>query len=255
VASHPPIVLLHGWGFGPSVFESFSRTLGLETDVLTPALSGYDGVRIEHAAEIETQEILDLHVRTVVEAMLVWSHGPTSNQPAILVGWSMGGLVALRVAQRHPEWVDHVVLLTSLPLFVQAHEWPAGWHSQTSEDFLKLLDGDPEGAIRRLAILSAHGDENGPRVRRLLLKSTTGATGDVLSRDMRLLLGTDLRSAMRALARPVRCILGERDQVLGPHSNRALESLLSQGAITTVPGTGHAPFLSQPEWVARQVLS
>lgn len=259
---NPPIVLIHGWGFGPSAFDGFTETLARKTNVLTPALSGY-GENVDGGLVSQPQEVLDLHVRTVVESIGTWDHlrlpTPASTHstpaPAIIVGWSMGGLVALRLAQLHPEWVDHVVLLTSLPRFMQAEDWPAGWTAETSDHFQTLLNHDPQAAIRRLALLSSLGDANAPMVRRQLLKSTSSASPNVLMRDMRLLMKTDLRHLMRTLARPIRCLLGEGDQVIGPHSQQALAALLPHAAITTVPGTGHAPFLSQPERIANYLLS
>lgn len=97
--AYPPrsVVLVHGAGSGPWVFDGWASTFP-GADVIAPDL----------------QEGLDLQSASMTDyARAVAFAAENRARPLLLVGWSMGGLVAMMAA--HPAAADGLVLLESSP--------------------------------------------------------------------------------------------------------------------------------------------
>jgi pimeloyl-ACP methyl ester carboxylesterase len=101
--SGPPLVLVHGWTGAASNFSELAPLLARRFRVLVPDLPGHGGSSPLPAAP--NMDAYADRVRDVAahEGML----------PLAVVGHSMGGLVALRLALRRPEEVSVLVLAAS----------------------------------------------------------------------------------------------------------------------------------------------
>ncbi len=97
----PPLVLVHGLGGAAWNFTDLAPLLASRHRVLIPDLPGHGGT--EPLPELESLSALAGHVAAVAE------HEDMS--PAALVGYSMGGPVALRLAVDRPEAVSSLVLV------------------------------------------------------------------------------------------------------------------------------------------------
>lgn len=90
------LVLVHGFTQGPGSWAEVVARLGPGYDVVTPTLPGHGGAgAVTGTFEEEA-------------ASLAEAVGPT---PAVWVGYSMGGRLALRVALDRPDLVEGLVLL------------------------------------------------------------------------------------------------------------------------------------------------
>jgi pimeloyl-ACP methyl ester carboxylesterase len=96
----PPLVLLHGLAGAAANWLELTGTLGLHHRLLVPELPGHGG-----SAPLPAAPSLDAYADRV---RLVAAH--EDALPASFVGHSLGGLVALRLALRHPEDVRALVL-------------------------------------------------------------------------------------------------------------------------------------------------
>ena len=121
----PPLVLLHGLTGAASNFAELAPMLAERSRVLIPELPGHGG-----SAPLPAAPSLDPYaerVRLVAER--------EGMLPAVLVGHSLGGLVALRLAMRAPEAVRGVVLAGAAGI-ASATRWAAFW--LTVFGYLKL---------------------------------------------------------------------------------------------------------------------
>lgn len=113
VGAGPPVVLLHGSGPGVNALANWQATLqGLSGDyrVLAPDMVGY-GETARPAGTIYGVSTWVRHVMSFLDRMDLGT--------VHLIGNSMGGLVALHIAQLHPERVGKLVLMgTPGPSFV-----------------------------------------------------------------------------------------------------------------------------------------
>lgn len=97
----PPLVLVHGLGGAAVNFTEIAPFLARRRRVLIPDLPGHGGT--DPLPQIESLSDLAGHVAAVGE------HEGMSS--AAVLGYSMGGLVSLRLAARRPEAVSSLVLV------------------------------------------------------------------------------------------------------------------------------------------------
>ncbi|HET6695867.1 MAG TPA: alpha/beta fold hydrolase [Gaiellaceae bacterium] len=97
----PPLVLVHGLGGAAWNFTDLAPLLAARHRVLIPDLPGHGGT--DPLRELESLSALSAHVAAVVEH--------EEMAPAAVVGYSMGGPVALRLAVDRPEAVSALVLV------------------------------------------------------------------------------------------------------------------------------------------------
>lgn len=167
----------------------------------------------------------------------------------LLVGWSMGGSSALRLACRCPEKVAGLVLLAATPRMM---EDPAtGWRGMTPRRLEALryglrltrgegLFGAPDGV---LSPYEADDEEN-------------------LERGLKYLLETDVRAELERVYLPPRgtcrapavaVIQSEHDGIVRPSNAAYLAHVFPSASVSMIPGSDHAVPLSSPALVDRAV--
>lgn len=108
----PSILLLHGAGLGGWMWDAQRTRLSATHEVLTPDLPG-------HGANSGTDYTTNADAVDGL-AQLLESHG---GGPAAVLGFSLGGQLALELACRYPTLVDRVSVVSSLMLPLR---WPGG---------------------------------------------------------------------------------------------------------------------------------
>ncbi len=114
----PPVVLVHGLTGAASNFVSLAPLLASRFRVLVPELPGHGGSPPLAAAPNLDALAEPVHAAASAEGML----------PAVVVGHSLGGLVALRLAMRRPDAVRGLVLAGAAGI-ASATRWAEFWLS------------------------------------------------------------------------------------------------------------------------------
>ncbi|WP_308798874.1 alpha/beta fold hydrolase [Agromyces silvae] len=99
------LVLIHGGGVGPWMWRAQADAFSTRFDVCTPTLPGHDPAR--PGEEFGDHEAA---ARSVAEQAGLDRPGP----PATVVGFSLGGQVALTLAAMHPDRVGRLVVVSSI---------------------------------------------------------------------------------------------------------------------------------------------
>lgn len=228
-------VLLHGWAMNSAVWQPVLLQLPDSINPLCIDLPGYG-----ESAGIDAGT-LDEYVEHVATQI---------THPVLLVGWSLGGLVSLRLAQRYPEKVSALLQVATNPKFVQGSEWPAAIEAGVFDQFAASLERDVVKTIRRFLALQVRGTETSMQTVRELqaVIDERGLPGiEALFAGLKILSGTDLTEALPALECPVSWLLGEKDALVPIDLAGALKQISPDIDIHTVAGAGHAPFISHPD--------
>ena len=157
---------------------------------------------------------------------------------AVLVGWSMGGSTALRLALEFPEKIRGLVLVAATARMMKAANW-AGMSERrlaALELGLKMTKGEgffgtPEGKPK---VYMVDSDRN-------------------LKRGLEYLRTTDLRlrlidlMASGKLHCPVRIFQSERDGIVRPENAKFLEAVFPGSLVEMIPGAEHALPVTIPD--------
>ena len=177
---------------------------------------------------------------------------------AAVLGWSLGGMVALELARSRPGDLAALVLIATTPCFLARDDWPAGMNPGVLDGFAAGLAGDYRRTLSNFLALQTWGDENASQALRSLranLDSHGEPDPQALIAGLGILRTADLRDALAAITVPSLVIAGEHDRITPVAAGRELASRLPSARFVEVPKAGHAPFLSHPETVRREVES
>ena len=169
----------------------------------------------------------------------------------ILVGWSMGGSSALRLAARWPEKIAGLVLIAATPRMMEEKE--SGWKGMSPRRLEALRYG--------LVMTKGMGVFGVPEGKPNPYLADEPAN---LERGLKYLLETDLRADLEQLRTtnheprttfPVHIFHSERDGIVRPENAAYLQKVFSQASVTMVPGTEHALSIFIPELIDEAVDS
>lgn len=233
------VVLLHGWGFSAAIWEGLARRLAPRFRVHAPDLPGYG------AAPACSPYTLDGMAEAVSRAAPRRCH---------VVGWSLGGEVALAWARRAPRQVRRLALIGATPCFAARAGWPCGTPRAVLREFGRRLAGDRAGTLTRFIAAQGGGDARAGRLAGPLARAGADAAPDrVLAAGLHVLLAADLRGKLHAVSQPTLVLHGWHDRIVPPAAGRRLAAALPDARFELMRACGHAPFLSQPGQVAQRL--
>jgi pimeloyl-[acyl-carrier protein] methyl ester esterase len=175
-------------------------------------------------------------------------------QPLAVLGWSLGGLVAMQWAIARPARISRLALVCTTPKFVAGPDWPHAMAEATLARFGDELHVAWKLTVQRFLALQVHNSEHG-RATLAAMREQLWARGEpsrpALADMLAVLATADLRTRAARLARPALVVAGSRDTLCWPAAGRWLASALPDARFVEIAGSAHAPFLShRDEFVA-----
>ena len=217
------LVLLHGWGSSSACWRSALPLLRNHFNVTLVDLPGH-GRSADYVASFEqfTRDLFD-----------------QLPAQAIYLGWSLGGMIATRIAADFPERVTALITVASNPSFIQRDDWPAAMPAATFADFLARFNQNPARGIKRFDLLQG------------------GVAGSELGNPetqydlLHWLAELDNRQSIDQLRCPSLFLFGEKDGLV-PVAVR--QQIKPSENVRVFPDSGHQIFLEEPEAFWTEVL-
>lgn len=235
----PPLLFLHGIA-GRLDEHTFLERLAASYRVYAPELPGYG----ESSGEELFEDMLDfaLHGWDVLDRL-----GLAERRP-VLVGHSLGGMIAAEMACLAPRALSRLVLVDPLGLWLDEHPVP-DLFSWLPFEFADFLFHDQERGVALLTggagfeELTAMGDFMVANARRL------GTAGKMLFPvpDRR------LSKRLYRLTTETLLVWGEDDQLVPPVYAGPWAELLPRATVARVAGAGHMLPYEQPQELADRV--
>ncbi len=242
----PPVLLLNGSMMTMGAWEPLAAPLG-ET---------YKVIRCDFRGQIfspgEAEPRLEAHVADVVALL-----GSLGLQSVHLAGTSFGGLVAVRLAELHPERVASLAAITAAAK-VDDEFWEGS--AQVRDAALAAAAGGDGGKVLDLILpvtyspeyLEANAELLGAHRRQTALLPATWYRG--IAAIISSIEGLDLTPDLPRIQCPTLVLAGEKDQMFPLERSRALAAAIPGARFEAVPGGSHAIVIEKPAEVARILL-
>lgn len=225
----PSILLLPGLACDAELFQHQAAALGLHGAV----------------------HISDAHSRFATlpaMAAALWAEHPGRQ---VLVGASMGGMLALELHRQAPKRVAAIALLGS----TARPDTPELISVRTKACEL-FANGRIDEVLRANVLFAFH--PNSARapglVDRYLAMLRRAGGAQLISQNRAVMVRVDSRPQLSHITCPVLVACGEADQLTPPEHAREMAALMPHAQLDFVPGAGHMLTMEQPERVTALLL-
>ena len=233
-----PIVFIHGWGVNSGVWQPSVEFFSKSCQVITVDLPGFG---LNAGASIQTYTIE--HIAELIEQKI--------TQPAVIIGWSLGGLIATEIAHSFKDKVRGLITIASSPMFVEGNQWPgikpnvlAMFHQHLASDPRKTIDN----FLKIQAMGSPHIRQDIKKIQQLVMAHPLPSKV-TLENSLALLQTTDQRQKLATMGgnQPFLRLYGTMDSLVPKAVISQIDRLAPTSDKIVVVGASHAPFISHAE--------
>lgn len=226
--------MLHGWGMHSGLLREFAMQIAQHYQVILVDLPGHG-----HSAA------LDQYSMATVVAELACA----LPEPAVWLGWSMGGSVALQMAVDYPDQVKGLILVCANPKYSTSDDWPMAMDNKVLQEFVTAVRENDQITLAKFTGLMTQGE--GKQTRELLrfvrkrLPIAPTADRNALLWGLDILQNADFRTVFSKTSQPLSVLLGEHDPLIPYRVADQIKLLHPDADIQIIENAGHVPFLSQ----------
>lgn len=243
------LVLIHGWGFDSRIWQPFIPYIGDQWKVRLVNLPGYVGSEKQPVGSNKYMSI-----EQITDAI-----DQQTPKHATLLAWSLGGLIAMKLAARRVD-ISGLLLIACSPCFVNKKDWPHGIDPVDFNQLEDRLNSDKRKTLQGFAGLVAVG-ESQPRPTINKLSSYFSAAKNTvpgiktLQTGLTLLKTEDLRDTLQSQRCPTVMLFGENDVLVKRSTGSAIKKIRADIKTAEISGAGHAPFFTRPQETAGALMN
>ncbi len=245
-----PIIFVHGWAMNSLVWKYQIDELSRDFQVIVVDLRGHGksecGIRnAEYGFNIFVQDLKELINFLDIEKFT-------------LVGWSMASFIIARYYFKYPEDVKKLIFIGGTPKFLSENDYFYGQPVIMAKRLEQNLKRDYKNHIREFCgklFISGEriDDSNLSEFESLMFNEDFPPSSDVVLQTLNSLLKDDIRDNLKNIKVPTLIIHGSIDKICPVGAGRYMAKKIPDSKLIILEGVGHAPFLTQPERVNREI--
>jgi pimeloyl-[acyl-carrier protein] methyl ester esterase len=215
------LAFFHGWGASGTIWRRQAEAFGDNCLVFTPDIAAWEPEWFQrYLAGLSLTE-------------------------AVLVGWSLGGMLLAEVLSRNPGLQPRALVLVGVAAyFCRRDDHPWGQPAGTVRAMRRALRGEPQRVLAEFAeTCLAPGEAPFGAEARAAFQPP--GSGENLAAGLDCLLRQDLRDSLCRLPPGGAIIQGEADAVVPPAQAQYLHQRLPGSRLYLLKGAGHLPFMTQ----------
>lgn len=238
-----PVILIHGFPLNHTMWASQIEALPDKHRVIAYDIRGHGESDVGGG-----QYTMDLFVNDLI---VLLDH--LKIEKAVLCGLSMGGYIALRALERHPERVGALVLCdtrseadsdeTRVKRFAAVESIKEKGVPLFAEGFVKSAFAPETFTNHPGAVQNVKG--------MILTNSSLGICSALLAMAFR----TDTTVSLSQIKIPTLIMVGEKDQLTPPITSLFMKENIPNAQMYVIPGVGHLSNLENPTAFNRRLLS
>jgi len=239
----PDVVLLHGWGLHSGIWHSVVSRLQSHFRVHCVDLPGHGRSPLG-----DSPFTLQSVVAEVASAM------QTRIDDAHWLGWSLGGMVAMQLAQQHAAKVKSLALVACNLRFCHGDDWPCALPPEVLQSFSDNLQQHYEQTLQRFLALQVSMDSVGRSQLRQLKQQVFEERlprVSALQGGLQIFATADLRTSASEVQQPVWLCAGGQDRLVPPEALSRIAELFPHVETHCIQHAGHAPFVADVKTFVR----
>ena len=221
------LVFFHGWGFDSQIWLPLISMLEERYHLIMVDLPGFGDTPMLEWEDFKSQLLAQLPPKFA------------------LIGWSLGGLYATRLATETPDRVHHLVNITSSPRFIADAYWP-GVPQELILSFSKKLSIDSTKTLNEFVDLQVTNTE-------YQFNPGTAPTLHGLQNGLNILNSWDLREAVKDVPLPICFMFGRLDKIVPIHTMSRMQLLYPDFHYVFFRKAAHMPFLSHTDLFINEI--
>ncbi|WP_336774458.1 alpha/beta hydrolase [Paenibacillus sp. MMO-58] len=226
------ILWLTGWSIAGSVF-----------DRLREALPDFHHVAVDYS-EADSQGEMILLVEIAAQKI---------KPPLLIGGWSLGGLLALRLAAKG--LTDGLLLFAATAQFTRPkEESDRGWADAYVRQMGAGLMRDRESVETKFRQMLFTESEREMKIDQNLPPGGVW-TVQALKAGLQVLRNEEVLSRLSHIRCPIFLVHGTEDEICPYGAALELASFIPHARLDSIPASGHVPFLGREEDIAKRIRS
>jgi pimeloyl-[acyl-carrier protein] methyl ester esterase len=237
-----PLLMIHGWGVNSEIWVSLVDELKLFASVYLIDLPGMGG-----SSSISPYTLDNI-------AKEIKANVPIKKFN--ILGWSLGGQVAMSLAIRMPEFVEKLILMSTTPCFVEKKDWPYGVNKQFFSNFELETKQNLNNTLLKFFLIQTRDINDSKNVMRFLKNTFIEIRDDnksSMQSALNVLKETDLRNEVQKIDKPTLIIAGDKDRLTSSKASIWLYEKIKGATLKEIKGANHMPFISHREIMTESV--
>jgi pimeloyl-[acyl-carrier protein] methyl ester esterase len=223
-----PLVFFHGFGFDSQIWLPLLPSLPNNFQIICVDLPGFGLSPMMDWPTFKAKLLLQLPAQFV------------------LIGWSMGGLFATRLALEEQERVLGLVNIASSPRWIEDKVWP-GVQQTVLDDFYRQMQADPLSCLETFITWQL-------KEKKSLYQAGARPSLEGLFSGLEILQTWDLREGLKTLTRPCCYIFGRLDSITPVKIMSHLQLIYPDFHYVLMKQAAHVPFLSHSDLFVAELL-
>ncbi len=250
-----PIIFIHGWAMNSHVWKYQIDGLSRDFQAISVDLRGHGKSEIPPFPPLSKggEGGFDNFVNELKELI-----DSLAIEKFTLAGWSMASFIIARYYFKYPEDIDKLIFISGTPKFLSENDYPHGQPMTMVKRLEQNLKRDYENHIRefcgKLFISGERIDDSKlSEIESLMFNEDFPPSSDVVLQTLNSLLKDDIRDNLNDIKVPTLIIHGSIDKICPVGAGRYMAKEIPDSKLIILEGVGHAPFLTQPERVNKEI--
>ena len=227
-----PVVLIHGWGMSGKIWEEFSKLMISKYKLYIIDLPGMG------KSEIIKPYKIDNLIKKIHEVI---------PERVTIIGWSLGGQIAMKYYLKYPKAVNYLVCISSTPCFIKKNGWEFGVSRSFFSKFKNDLLNNWQRTLRKFFLLQTQKDEDIENTLKKLendFMDEQPPTKEGLEKSLEILEKVDIRKDIKNINIPTLIISGKQDTISDYKASIWMQSKIKKSQIFVFDSAGHIPFIN-----------
>lgn len=173
-------------------------------------------------------------------------------QEVILVGHSVGSMIAVLVANKKPAMVSRVILIGASPRYLNDENYSGGFTRRDLEELYSAITFDFDNWLASFSEQAMSNPEK-PSLARNFAESIRAIPQDQIFTALCAIFQTDHRADVEKLVQPTLLIQAKDDIFVPPAVTEYLHNVIRDNSLAIINACGHLPHVSAPAEVIQAI--